>query len=127
MSRIFSWLNGFLIGFFFLFKKSCLQHFNKKAVVKICRISHPKGLPWNLAKFRREVFLVDVSKTVCWILWFWLRINSKIVKTHAVYENSHLHICSICFKTRCFFVNRNSVFPDWTKWKENTYQWKYDT
>ena len=29
-------------------------------------------------------------------------------------------------KTQCVFINKNSVFADWTKWKRNIYQWKYD-
>ena len=30
------------------------------------------------------------------------------------------------FKTQCVIINRNSVSAGWTKWKGNTYQWKYD-
>ena len=52
--------------------------------------------------------------------------DSKIIKTPGFYDNAHLRIYSICFKTRCVFINRNSVFADWTKWKENKCQWKYN-
>ena len=38
--------------------------FNKKAIVKISRISNSKNTPWNLVKF--EFFLVDISRTVSW-------------------------------------------------------------
>ena len=39
--------------------------FNKKAIVKIYRISNSKGPLWNLVKFCSEFFLVDISKVVC--------------------------------------------------------------
>ena len=41
--------------------------FNKKAVVKISRISNPKSPLWNLFKFRREYLLINVSRIVCWM------------------------------------------------------------
>ena len=53
--------------------------------------------------------------------------------------NVHIHTFEkrwsfvwVCFfpvnilKTHRVFINRNSVFADLTRWKENTYQWKYD-
>ena len=77
---IFSWHSIFFeIIFWFVFKESTLQClkkiegqiivFNKKAVVKICRISNSKSLPWSLVKFRSEFFLVDFSRIVYWIFF----------------------------------------------------------
>ena len=40
--------------------------FNKKAIVKISRISNSKSPPWNRVKFRSKFFLVDISRAVSW-------------------------------------------------------------
>ena len=71
---IFSWLASFL-RFFISFLRRALNAwkkiqvqiivFNKKAIVKISRISNSKGPLWNLVKFCSEFFLVDISKVVC--------------------------------------------------------------
>ena len=35
-----------------------------------------------------------------------------------------MYICSIW--VRLYVSDKNSVFADWSKWKGNAYQWKYD-
>ena len=69
---------------------------NKKAVVKISRISNSKGPSWNIDKFHSELFLVNVSKIACWIFTalifiskFWLWINGKLWK-HLVFMITHI-------------------------------------
>ena len=73
---IFGWLASFFRFFFGYWgeysavieknsssnNKTC----NKKAVTKIFRISNSKGPPWNLVKFRIEIFLVNVPRIMCW-------------------------------------------------------------
>ena len=71
--------------------------FNKKAVVKISRISNSKNPRWNLVKFRSQLFLVNVSIIVCWVFYFWLRINGKTIKA-LDFKNANLQICSICLR-----------------------------
>ena len=38
--------------------------------------------------------------------------RSSLNKTLGFYNNPYLHIYSICLKTRCVFINRNSVLAD---------------
>ena len=95
--------------FFFVFKESySAVHkkvhvqvivFNKKAVVKISRIFNSKRLPWNLVKFRNELFLVNVSKMVCWIFSVLIMILLKRTLAHLL----------DLFKTLHVFIKRNSV------------------
>ena len=69
---------------------------NKKAVVKISRTSNSKGPSWNTDKFHSELFLVNVSKIVCWIFIvlifiskFLSWINDKLWK-HLVFTTAHI-------------------------------------
>ena len=67
----------------------------------------------NTIKLVRGVFLL--------LLWLWN--NCKTIKTPGFYDRVHL---PPSVKARYVFINRNSVFGEWTKWKLDTYQWMND-
>ena len=67
----------------------------------------------NTIKSVRGVFLL--------LLWLWN--NCKAIKTPSFYDSVHL---PSSVKTRYVFINRNSVFGDWTSWGLGTYQWMND-
>ena len=119
-------LNQFLDGlhlfgreFFFDFKESTLQYLKKiqiqivlkKTVVKISAISNSKSPSWSLVTIRCEFFLVNISRTVRWIL-LGLILNDKIIKKHLVFTITH-----ICTFARCVFINKNLIIWNMKKVK----------
>ena len=117
--------------FYFIFKESTLQclkkiqvqiiAFNKKAVVKSSRISNSKSPLWN---FEYQVFLGRYLKNS---LLIFFSFDCELILHHKniwlLQQRTFAHLLNL-FKTRCVFINRNSLFADWTK--GITYQWKYN-
>ena len=117
--------------FYFIFKESTLQclkkiqvqiiAFNKKAVVKSSRISNSKSPLWN---FEYQVFLGRYLKNN---LLIFFSFDCELILHHKniwlLQQRTFAHLLNL-FKTRCVFINRNSLFADWTK--GITYQWKYN-
>ena len=117
--------------FYFIFKESTLQclkkiqvqiiAFNKKAVVKSSRISNSKSPLWN---FEYQVFLDRYLKNN---LLIFFSFDCELILHHKniwlLQQRTFAHLLNL-FKTRCVFINRNSLFADWTK--GITYQWKYN-
>ena len=117
--------------FYFIFKESTLQclkkiqvqiiAFNKKAVVKSSRISNSKSPLWN---FEYQVFLGRYLKNS---LLIFFSFDCELILHHKniwlLQQRTFAHLLNL-FQTRCVFINRNSLFADWTK--GITYQWKYN-
>ena len=128
----FRWLACFLRRLYISFLRKALCSawkkiqvqiiaFNKKAIVKISRISNSKS---PLRNIEYQVFLGRYLKNS---LLIFFSCDCELIVHHKniwlLQQRTFAHLLNL-FKTRCVFIIRNSLFADWTK--GITYQWKYD-